>query len=373
MIQRSIVQQIDKAFKLKPIVVLLGARQVGKSTLTEHWKQKQKPGILHLNGDEQDVREALSQTSSSQLKSLIGKNKVLIIDEAQRIPNIGLTLKLIADNIKTVRVLATGSSALELSGGINESLTGRKIELHLYPISTGELVVHTSKLEEKRMLENRLLYGMYPAIVTATDEKEWQLKNLVNDYLFKDLYALQDVRKPAVLDKLLKALALQMGSQVSYNELAQTVGSDKETVERYINLLEKTFVVFQLHSFSRNLRNELKKSKKVYFYDVGVRNAILNNFQPLSLRTDAGALWENFIVTERIKFHAYNNAFTNYYFWRSLQQQEIDLIEERKGKLIAIECKWNTKPRISFPKTFTDNYTAEEILMTPQNYQQHLI
>lgn len=304
---------------------------------------------------------------------MIGKHKLLIIDEAQRIPNIGLTLKLIADNIKTVKVLVTGSSALELSGGINESLTGRKIELHLYPVSASELVQYTSKLEEKRMLENRLLYGMYPAIITATDEKEWQLKNLVNDYLFKDLYALQDVRKPAVLDKLLKALALQVGSQVSYNELAQTVGSDKETVERYINLLEKTFVVFQLHSFSRNLRNELKKSKKVYFYDVGVRNAILNNFQPLSLRTDTGALWENFVITERIKYHAYQNEFTNYYFWRSLQQQEIDLIEERKGKLQAIECKWNSKAKVNFPKTFTENYSTEEILITPQNHQQYLV
>lgn len=373
MIERYIAPQIDKAFKLKPIVVLLGARQVGKSTLIEYWKHKQKPGILHLNGDEQDVRETLSQTSSSQLKSMIGKNKLLIIDEAQRIPNIGLTLKLIADNIKTVKVLVTGSSALELSGGVNESLTGRKIELHLYPVSSGEMIQHSSKLEEKRMLENRLLYGMYPAIVTATDEKEWLLKNLVNDYLFKDLYALQDVRKPAVLDKLLKALALQLGSQVSYNELAQTVGSDKETVERYINLLEKTFVVFQLHSFSRNLRNELKKSKKVYFYDVGIRNAILNNFQPLNLRTDTGALWENFIVTERIKYHAYNNEFTNYYFWRSLQQQEIDMIEERKGKLTALECKWNTRAKTNFPKTFTDNYPCDEILITPQNYLQNLI
>lgn len=356
MIKRRLIPLIQSHFFKGKIIQLLGARQVGKSTLLEELITPYKNEVLWLNADEPDVRQELSNTTSAALRNLIGSKKLVIIDEAQRIENIGITLKLMADQLKGIQVIATGSSAFELANKINEPLTGRKYEFFLYPLSFGEMVDHSSLLEEKRLIEHRLIYGYYPEIVTRPGEERKHLGLLTSSYLYKDLFDWQQIKKPALLENLLQALALQLGNEVSFLELAQLTRSDNETVERYVNLLEKAFVIFRLGSLSRNLRNELKRSRKIYFWDVGVRNAIIKNFSPLSLRQDTGALWENFLIVERIKANAYASRSVNQWFWRTHAQQEIDYIEEVDGKMDAFEIKWNGKSKSKFPKAFTEAY-----------------
>lgn len=356
MIKRAIYDQIiSHLFKGKAIIIT-GPRQVGKTTLLQAITKQADGKVLYLNCDEPDIRPLLTNASSTSLKALIGNNTLVLIDEAQRVRNIGLTLKLLVDNFKDIQVIATGSSALELANEINEPLTGRKREYHLYPFSTTEMVAHTSILSETRLLEQRMIYGFYPDIVNSPADAQASLLELANNYLFKDVLSLQDVRKPALLERLLVALALQIGSEISYNEIGQTIGTDNKTVDRYIELLEKCFVVFQVGGFSRNLRNEIKKSKKIYFYDNGIRNALIKNFSPLELRQDVGALWENFLVSERIKANHYTNNYVNTYFWRTHQQQAIDLVEESGGKLYAWEFKWNEKAKAQIPTTFLNAY-----------------
>lgn len=358
MIQRSLRSYLEsRLFKGKALLVF-GPRQVGKSTLIESLLETQD--YLYLNGDDADIRELFFQSTATQLRALVGNKRIVFIDEAQRITNIGLTLKIFTDQLKHVQVIATGSSAFDLSAQINEPLTGRKYECMLYPLSFAELTEHHGLLQEKRLLEHRLRYGYYPEIVTKPGEEQELLKLLSGSYLYKDLLMLEQIKKPVLLEKLLKALALQVGSEVSYHELAQTVGSDNKTVEKYIDLLEKAFVVFRLPALNRNVRNEIKKGKKVYFYDCGIRNAILNNFSPLASRTDVGALWENFVIAERVKYlHAQRQEVTMY-FWRTTQQQEIDLIEEQGEALRAYEFKWNEKQKVRFSQTFTENYPGSE-------------
>lgn len=373
MIRRQLQQTIEnRLFKGKALIVF-GPRQAGKSTLIETiLKDKEH---VYLNGDDADTREILTNTTATKLKLVAGNKKIVFIDEAQRIPNIGLTLKLFTDQIKDVQVIATGSSAFELSSQVNEPLTGRKYEFMLYPLSFSEMVEAHGFLQEKRLLEHRLVYGYYPEIVTktGTGEEAELLKLLASSYLYKDLLMLEQVKKPLILEKLLKALALQVGSEVSYQELAQTTGSDPKTVEKYIDLLEKAFVVFRLPAFSRNVRNEIKKGKKVYFYDCGIRNAIIGNFNAVG-RTDIGALWENFVIAERMKLLRYNGIDATHYFWRTTQQQEIDLIEETQGKLAAFEFKWNKNQKIRFPQTFTDSYAgAETLAVSPDNMELFLL
>lgn len=284
-------------------ILIFDPRQSYKSTLVEALLKGKD--YLYMNGDEADVRELLFNTTSTKSHALIGNKKIEFIDEAQRIANIGLTLKLITDQIKDVQVIATGSSAFELSSQVNESLTGPKYEFMLYPVSFSEMVNYHGLLTEKRLIEHRLLYGYYPEILTKPGEEKELLKLLVDSYLYKDLLMLEQIKKPALLEKLLKVLALQVGSEVNYNELGQTVGTNNKTVERYIDLLEKAFVIFKVPALNRNVRNEIKKGKKIYFYDCGIRNAVINNFNLFSARTDTGALWENFVVSERKKFLAY--------------------------------------------------------------------
>ncbi len=373
MIPRKIEDIIRiRLFKGKAIL-LFGARQVGKTTLVKNLTKINHKKVLYLNGDEPDIRELLGSISSSQLKNYIGNNELVVIDEAQRIQNIGITLKLITDNYPEILVIATGSSSLDIANSAKEPLTGRKFEYTLYPFSFQELVNNHGLLEEKRQLEQRLIYGSYPEIVQNPNESE-ELLNLISDsYLYKDLLLIETIKRPKLLAKLLKALALQIGNEVSYNELSQLVGADKGTVEKYIDLLEHTFVVFTLPSFSRNVRNELKKSKKIYFYDTGIRNSIIGNFNPVHSRTDIGALWENYLIADRIKKAEYGKIRTNFYFWRTTQQQEIDLIEETDGKLAAFEFKWNEKPKAKFPKTFSGNYPGAEFgVITQQNYETFL-
>ena len=370
MIGREIFDSILSKLHKGKVIIITGPRQSGKTTLLKQIIEKYGGNsILFLNCDEPDIKENLENATSTKLRSLIGKNKLVLIDEAQKVNNIGLTLKLIVDNIKSIQLIVTGSSAFDLSNKLNEPLTGRKIEYCLYPFSTGELINNSSLIEERRLLENRMIYGLYPDVVNNSSESKIILKELSQSYLYKDLFMYKDIRNPGALNKLITALALQIGYEVSYNELAQIVGIDKETVERYIELLEKVFVVFRLSSFSRNLRNEIKKSKKIYFYDNGVRNSIINNFNPLSMRKDAGELWENFIISERKKFTEYNNIYKNAYFWRTHNQNEIDYLEEREGKLFAYEIKWNIKRKVKPPNSFKNAYPEHEFqVITPDNY-----
>lgn len=352
MINRLVLSQLKANLFSGKAIILLGPRQVGKTTLLKGLALNHS--ALWLNADEPDVRSLLNQATSTSLANLIGKNKVVIIDEAQRLENAGLTLKLITDNLKGVQLIATGSSSFELSDKIKESLAGRKWEYHLFPVSTEEMIQHHGLLDEKRLLEHRLIYGYYPEVITSPEQSKELLRSISDSVLFKDILALEQVKKPATLERLLKALALQMGQEVSFQELGQMIEADKETVERYIYILEQAYVIFRLPALSRNIRNELKRARKIYFYDNGIRNSITANFNSLSLRTDKGALWENYLVSERIKFIHYNRLLSNSYFWRTTQQQEIDYVEERDGTLHTFEFKWTGSSKL--PKTFSGAY-----------------
>ena len=369
MIKRDLHLQFEKRMFSGKAIIVLGPRQSGKTTVVKDFLAKRKESVLQLNGDDADVRALFANATVAKMKLIVQNNKILFIDEAQRIDSIGLALKIFTDQIKDVQIIATGSSALELATGIKEPLTGRMYEYFLYPLSFSELSNHFGVLDENRDLEKRLLYGSYPEIVTHLGEEVELLKLLASSYLYKDLLAIQKINKPALLDKILKALAFQMGKEVSYSELGKTVGADNETVERYIDLLEKCFVVFKLQAFSRNHRGEIKKSKKVFFWDNGVRNAIIGNFLPVSARQDLGALWENYLISERMKLLNYGSMPPFSYFWRTLQQQEIDYVEDRNGQLYAYEFKWNKNKTYRFPKTFKNTYPdAETKLINQENY-----
>ena len=360
LVKRTLQEVIEKRLFSGKAILLTGARQVGKSTLFEQLVKKRKEPVLRLNCDEPEVRTMLESTNTHELRMLIGQHRIVLIDEAQRVANIGLTLKMITDGFPDVQLLVTGSSSLQLRDTINEPLTGRKWEYNLYPLSTGELMDEQGLLGVKQLLETRLIYGSYPDVLNHKDDARAVLSSLSGSYLYQDLLSLEGIRKPALLEKLLVALALQVGSEVSYNELAQTIGSDPKTVEKYIDLLEKCFVVFRLAAFSRNVRTELKKGRKVFFYDNGIRNAVLQNFTPLALRSDVGALWENFFISERIKHNHYKGHYAKSYFWRTTQQQEIDYIEECDGAFTAFEMKWNPKKAsVLVPSPFRNEYPLQ--------------
>lgn len=373
-IRRSLQEKLEqRLFKGKALIVT-GARQVGKSTLLKKVAAESGEPVLFLDCDEPEVRHNLTNVNSKQLKLLIGNHKIVLIDEAQRVENIGLTMKIITDHFPEKQLLVTGSSSLDLYNRLEEPLTGRKIEYNLFPLSIDELLQAQGLLAVQQNLETCLIFGSYPDVITNLSDARTTLVNLVSSYLYKDLLQDETIRKPVLLDKLLVALALQVGSEVSYNELAQTVGTDSKTVERYIDLLEKCFVVFRLNALSRNVRTELKKSKKIFFNDNGVRNAILQNFSPLSLRNDKGALWENFIISERRKLNHYAGNYNRMYFWRTTDRQEIDYIEECDGQFKAFEMKFNPRRgNVSLPKTFLSNYdVAETMIVTPENYLECL-
>ena len=373
MIHRQIKGKIKQHLFKKKAIIIIGPRQSGKTTLLKELCKEVNKSYIWLDGDEPDDRKELTDANSVFLKSLIGDNKIVVIDEAQRIKNIGLTLKLITDKIPDVQLIVSGSSALELANKINEPLTGRKYEYFLFPLSFAEMVNQNSLREEKRLLQKRLIYGYYPDVVSQPAESKTILKQLSDSYLYKDILTWENIKRPDKLEQLVQLLAFQVGSQVSYNELANSVGIDNQTVERYIYLLEKAFIVFRLNSFSRNLRNELKKSKKIYFYDNGIRNAVINNFNPVDLRNDIGVLWENFLISERMKYTHYNDIYANTFFWRTRSQAEIDYIEQREGKLFACEFKWNTKKNHKISKTFINAYPESKIqIITPENFMNFI-
>jgi len=368
--EKEILQSLDK----KKIVHIPGPRQVGKTMLVEKIGKELGLKTFWLNGDDADAATIFDNATSTKLRTIFGNSEFLIIDEAQRIPNIGLLLKIIIDNIPNLKVLVTGSSAFELADKINEPLTGRKIEIFLYPLSFAELVNHSNWLEEHRLLEHRMILGSYPEVVTNKGDERNVLKRLSDAYLYKDILSFEKLKKSSVIVKLLQALALQLGNEVSYYELGQILGVDNQTIERYIDLLEKTYIVFRLQSFSRNLRNELKKSRKIYFYDNGIRNSLIANFTPLKLRQDTGALWENYIISERKKYLSYNNIWANCYFWRTHSQQEIDYIEDFDGVLHAYEIKWNPKKQPTLSKSFSKAYPEHTYkVINPKNYDEFIM
>lgn len=358
-VRKQMDYALARLFKGKAFIVF-GPRQSGKTTFVEQMLKKVDKKTLYLNGDDADVRESLSKPNATQIAQLLGDYEILFIDEAQRIGDIGLFIKIIVDRFKTVQVIATGSSAFELSGKINEPLTGRKYEMVLLPFSYAELVHETDFITEERSLEQRIIYGSYPEIINDPVNAEEHLKLLTDSYLYKDLFTLEDVKKPLLFEKIVKALALQVGSEVNFSELAQLVKADQKTVERYIDLLEKAFVIFVLPAFSGNVRNEIKKNKKVYFYDTGVINAIIRNFNALNNRNDVGALWQNYMISERKKYLHQNQIEANLFFWRTTQQQEIDYVEKRADKLLAVEFKWNEKAKDKIPTTFIKAYPDTE-------------
>ena len=352
-------------------LVLIGPRQVGKTTLVQQISDEFDAEKLWLTGDDPQVRAMLKNISIEHLKKVVGKHKLIVVDEAQRLHNAGLFLKLITDHFKGVHLLVTGSSSLDLAAETSESLVGRKFELPLYPLSFPEMAAHHGYVKERSLLEYRMVYGYYPEVVKNDENTARKILNeLTESLMYKDLLTLDKIKKPSLLPKLLQALALQLGSEVKYKEIGNLIGADSQTVERYISLLEKSYVIFRLPSLNRSLRNEIKKGKKVYFYDNGIRNAVIKNFNPIELRQDVGALWESFLIAERKKHTAYNDVFHNAYFWRTKSQQEIDYIEDANGKLNAYEFKWRSNKKVRFPSSFSSAYPNSEVqLINRDNFE----
>jgi predicted AAA+ superfamily ATPase len=312
----------------------------------------------------------LHRAGSSKLRALIGRHRWVFIDEAQRIRDVGLIAKIITDQFKDVQLIISGSSALELNQSTQEPLTGRKVEFPMFPISWEEFEDHVGVLEGMAQLEERIVFGMYPDVINHRSEARDVLHQLTSSYLYKDVLSRSGIQKPELLDRLLKALALQLGNEVSFNELAGLLEVDKATVSKYIDLLEKTFIVFRLTSFSRNLRNEIKNNRKIYFHDNGIRNAIIQNLNGLDLRADKGALWENFLISERMKMRSYRKQYANANFWRTVQKQEIDLIEERDGQLHAFEFKWKRRGKDKLPASFMAEYGAIGHVIDKENFRE---
>lgn len=354
MIHRTQQKEIDSyLFKGKAILVF-GARQVGKTSLIKNTIKEHS--YLWLNGDEPDTQLLLENITSDRLKALVGINKVLVIDEAQMIFNIGLLIKRMVDNFPEIQIIASGSSAFELADKTKESMVGRKEELQLFPVCYKEMVNHTNFIEETRLVPHRLVFGYYPEVVSNPGNEEKILNDLVDGFLYKDILNLEGIKKSATLQRLVQMLAYRIGSEINYSSLGNDLGINRLTVEKYIDILEKNFIVFSLHAFSKNQDNELKKGKKIYFWDTGLRNRIIKNFNPIELRDDVGALWENFIISEKKKKLVYENQYKETFFWRNTQQAEIDYLEIKNNEIAAFEIKYNPHVKVKFTKSFTTNY-----------------
>ncbi|MBM3436499.1 MAG: ATP-binding protein [Bacteroidetes bacterium] len=370
LIQRTISDQILKdLIELKRVVLIYGPRQAGKTTLSKMVIEKTGMKTLMVNADQSKYLDVLSSRDLNQLKSLVSGYELLFIDEGQRVPEIGLNLKILHDELPHLRILVTGSSSFLLSGKVTEAMTGRKKEHHLLPFSMEELLSLFNQYELNDQLNERLVYGNYPVVVAMenTTDKEEYLREISSSYLYKDLFELEQIKFPAKIRELLKLLAYQIGSQVSVHELGNQLKLNRETVERYLYLLEQSFIIFRLSAYSSNLRKEVTKSDKFYFYDIGIRNVIIDNLNLLSNRNDSGQLWENFIVAERKKFLLFHRKYFNSYFWRLYSGTEIDYIEERQGDLFAYEIKY-TKGKNKPPKAWHETYGNHFDLITRNNY-----
>ncbi len=370
-IATNIIQRLKKSDK---IIVLYGARQVGKTTLTKTILKNDFGKILEINADQLKYREILSSADLTQIKRLVSGYDLLFIDEAQQVPDIGLNLKIIKDNIPELKIIATGSSSFELANNINEPLTGRKWTFTLFSISLLELSKLKNPFELDAELPDFLTFGMYPEVFSYENrlDKMDYLKEIVESFLYKDLFTLSQIKNSGKIYELLQLLACQIGSPVSYSELGRKLGLSTDTVISYIDLLEKIFVIYRLPGFSRNLRKEITKNKKIYFYDTGIRNAFIEDFSLPEKRADIGALWENFIISERIKRNNYKRAHVNSYFWRTYTGAELDYIEESSGKLFGFEIKWKKK-KAKAPKSWLDNYeNADFEAITLENYQDFI-
>ena len=352
------------------VAILYGPRRVGKTTLLKKYLESCDQQALLVNGDDIPVREYLQSQSIEKLREFVGNQSLLVVDEAQYVRNIGLNLKLIVDHMPEIPVIATGSSSFDLAGDIGEPLTGRKNVLRLFPLSQMEISQIEKPHETKARLESRLIYGSYPETVLLMNNKdrEGYLRELISAYLYKDILQLEGIRHADKLQRLLQLLAFQIGKDVSIAELGRQLGMSKNTVDRYLDLLEKVFVIYKRTAFSRNLRKEITKNHRYYFFDTGIRNALISNFNPLSLRNDTGMLWENYIVTERMKKQEYLGQWTNFHFWRTYDQKEIDLVEERQGNLFGFEIKWRLG-RIKPPKEWAEAYPGSSFeVIHRENY-----
>lgn len=374
MIQRTIESSLMERITGRKALILLGPRQCGKTTLLKSITENLAKPYIWFNGDNPADARLIENSTPERLRSIIGKNEVLIVDEAQDIPNIGRTIKLIVDHIENVCPVISGSSSFELSNELNEPLTGRKYEFNLFPFSFNEMAGYHDLRTELQQVERRLIFGSYPEVVTNAGKEKELLRLLTSSYLYKDIFKFGNIRKPSELEKIVQLLAWQTGSEVNISEVAVSTGTSSETVERYIDILEKAYIVFRLPSFARNVRNEIRKNKKIYFYDNGIRNAVIGNFSFLTNRNDVGALWENYLVSERKKRNSYNGYYGSSYFWRTQQQQEIDYIEEIDGKISAYEFKWNRNKKSKFPVTFTKNYDPQKTeVVHRDNYESFLM
>lgn len=374
MYNRLLFQKIENQLDRQKVTLLLGARRVGKTALLQAIHEKIGSKSLWLNGEDADVHKLLEERTIANYKRLLQGYELLIIDEAQFVPDMGRKAKLMIDEIKPLHIILTGSSAFD-TAQIGEPLVGRTIMHYLYPIAQSEIMQQENLLQTKQNLEDRLLFGSYPEVASSTNlqEKQRYLTDLVNTYLLKDILVFENIKNPQKLKDLLQLLAYQIGNEVSLDELGKLLGMSKNTVDRYLDLLSKVFAIYKRSGYSKNLRKEIAKSNRWYFFDNGIRNALINNFSPIALRQDIGMLWENYFLSERVKYNAYNNVITNSFFWRTYDQQEIDLIEEKDVQLQAFECKWKqtkAKVPIAFAKAYPN---ALFNLIHQENYLQWII
>ncbi len=373
MIKRLI--EIEKLLEKNKVLIVYGPRQVGKTTLVKDFLEKTSLKYIYFTGDQLDFARDFGSCDLSVIKKIIGDKNLLVIDEAQKIENIGTALKLVVDNMQDIFVIATGSSSFDIANAVDEPLTGRKNMVNLYPISLGELSQTATPYEIDKEIEHLLVYGMYPNVINYDDyeKKQSRLLEIKDAYLIKDILSFQKIKNSRAIIDLLRLLSFQVGSQVSTSELGKSLGIDNKTVSRYLDLLEKSFVLFRLNGFSRNLRKEVSKMSKYYFYDNGIRNALISNFNKVDYRNDVGQLWENFLVMERIKRNEYKKIHANYYFWRIQNRKEIDFIEERDGRLYGLEFKWK-KEEEKPPKEWLENYkNASHVTYNRDNYMDLLL
>jgi predicted AAA+ superfamily ATPase len=375
-IERDITKEVVKSLTPNKVVVLLGARRTGKTELLNHILSNSKETYLKLNGDDITTGSLLEYRTTENFKAVAGNNTLIAIDEAQKINDIGIKLKLMVDTIPGIKIITTGSSAFDLSGKLGEPLTGRKRTFYLYPFSQREYSAHENLTETKSRLKERMIFGCYPELYRFRDRKEKSLylSELVSSYLLKDILEFEGIRNAKKILDLLKLVAYQIGKEVSLSELGNSLSLHKDTVAKYLDLLTKVFVLYRVDGFSRNLRKEITKMSRWYFYDNGVRNSIINNLNDLNLRNDQGDLWENYVLSERMKKQNFENMLVSNYFWRTYQKQEIDWIEEREGKIFAYEIKWSSRKKIKIPKTFSETYQGSEYeIITPDNYLQWIM